>query len=313
VKRRDFLKIVGTSIAAVSLGKSLPLFSQTSGASASANTNDQTVEETPQVVRVENGDPVTLFRTAIKEFGGMSKFVSRGDVVVVKPNIAWDRSPELAATTNPEIVAEIVKHCLEAGAKKVKVFDRTCNNPQRCYTNSQIEEKAAAMGAEVSHIREENFRSLTIKNGELLREWPIYRDYLEADKIINVPIAKHHALAGVTLGLKNLMGVMGGNRGEIHAPIFKKLLDIGSEILPTLTIIDAFRILTRHGPQGGNPNDVKLTKTMVVSPCTISADYATLDLFGLTVDDVPYIKEAIRRGMNKFPAASLKIKKISLS
>jgi uncharacterized protein (DUF362 family) len=233
----------------------------------------------PDVVRIENGEPAALLRAALQKMGGMGRFISRGDVVVIKPNIGWDRPPELAANTNPELVAELVKECLQAGAKRVKIFDRTCNNPLRCYANSGIEAAAAAVGAEVSHIDESRFKEISLKSGEVLKTWPIYQDYLEADKIINVPIAKHHGLSRLTLGLKNLMGVMGGSRGQLHNNFQKKLIDVVSEILPTLTVIDAYRILTDNGPSGGYPADVKLTRTLVMSPCPVAADMAVLDLF----------------------------------
>jgi uncharacterized protein (DUF362 family) len=191
--RRDFLKystIAGAG--SVLLGNPLKLFA-----------------ENPNAVLVTGGEPVDLITAAMDSFGGISTFVSKGDVVVVKPNIGWDRAPEYAANTNPELVSEIVKMCMDAGVAKVKVFDRTCNNPQRCYRNSQIEELSKKYGADVKQIRDFKFKKISLPEGEILKEWPIYQDYLEADKVINVPVAKHHSMAKITLGLKNLMGVMG--------------------------------------------------------------------------------------------------------
>ncbi|OPX33656.1 hypothetical protein B1H10_05390 [candidate division KSB1 bacterium 4484_188] len=267
----------------------------------------------PQAVTVTGGEPEQLVEEALKAFGGMNTFISRGDVVVVKPNIGWDRAPQFAANTNPEVVSAVVKACFEAGAKKVKIFDRTCNNPLRCYRNSHIEQMAKKLGADVQQIRSNKFKTIALPDGEILKEWPVYQEYLEADKVINIPVAKHHSLARVTLGLKNLMGVMGANRGEIHNHFSQKLIDIDAHILPSLTIIDAYRILLRNGPSGGNLNDVKLTKTLIMSSCTPTADRLALDLFGLNIDDVPYIKEAFRRGLNKFDPAKLRLKSINLS
>ena len=297
MKRREFIKIAGVAAAALYGVHDNLLLAQNS---------------TPDVVRVTGGEPVSMLQTALNEFGGLKTFISKGDVVVVKPNIGWDRAPELAGNTNPDLIAEIVKQCLALGAKKVKIFDRTCNNPQRCYATSLIEEKAVEAGAEVTHVEDNLFKMVPLKNGRILKEWPTYQEYLEANKIINVPIAKHHRIAGVTLGMKNLMRVMGGTRGDIHTPFSTKLLDIVSEILPTLTIIDAYRILTANGPSGGSPDDVKLTKTLVVSPCTVSADASILDLFGLTVGQVEHVKEAYERGLAKYDASKLKVKQISL-
>jgi uncharacterized protein (DUF362 family) len=244
--------------------------------------------------------------------GGITRFISRGDVVVVKPNMGWDRAPQFAANTNPDLIAAVIHECLNAGAKTVKVFDRTCNNPLRCYTNSQIEEKARAAGAEVTQIRENRFVDKAI-NGEVVKEWSVYKDYLEADKVINVPIAKHHSLSRVTLGMKNLMGVLGGNRGDIHNEFNKKIVDIDRTILPSLTIIDAYRILTANGPVGGNLAHVKQARTLIMSPCIVCADYLALDLFGLKVEDVGVVSEALKRGLNKFDVKSLNVKRVRLS
>ncbi|UCH62804.1 MAG: DUF362 domain-containing protein [Fidelibacterota bacterium] len=269
-------------------------------------------EPVPDVVWVESGEPAELVNRAAEAFGGMGRFISKGDVVVVKPNIGWDRIPESAANTNPDLVAQIVRLCLDTGAKRVKVFDRTTNNPLRCYRNSQIETKAEAAGAKVLQVRDHRFKSVTLRQGSVLKEWPIYRDYLEADKVINVPVAKHHSMCNVTLGLKNLMGVMGGPRGEIHNGFDTKLVDITSEILPTLTIIDAYRIMTGNGPSGGSMSDVDKRRTLIMSPCTVTADYVSASLFKIEPDRVGYIREAVSRGVNRYDVSNLNIKKISL-
>lgn len=312
MKRRDLLRLMGTTMLACTAGRFGRVFAQTPEGAAASGAVTSAGGAFPDVVMVEKGDPAQLLAAALKEMGGMGRFVQPGDVVVVKPNIGWDRAPEQAGNTNPDLVAEVVRECLKAGAKKVRIFDHTCNTAQRCYTNSGIQEKAEAAGAEVSHIDPERFKMTALKKGTLLKEWPIYSDYLEATKVINVPIAKHHGLARVTLGLKNLMGVMGGSRGEIHAP-FSKLVDITSEILPTLTIIDAFRMLMDHGPSGGNLSDVKEARTLIMSPCTVAADHAALPLFGITTAEVPYLKEAADRGLNRVDLKNLQMKKVSLS
>ena len=297
--RRDFLRTAGSGVFGTALFAS-SLETMFAGPAS------------PHVAWIENGEPAQLLAAALKEFGGMQQFISRGDVVVVKPNMGWDRAPQYAANTNPDLVAALVRECLNAGAKTVKVFDRTCNNPLRCYTNSQVEARAREAGADVSQIRENKFVAKSI-NGEIIKEWPIYRDYLEADKVINVPIAKHHSLSRVTLGLKNLMGVMGGNRGDLHNGFTQKIVDIDRTILPTLTIIDAYRILTANGPVGGNLAHVKTPRTLIMSPCLVSADYTALSLFDLTMDDVDVVKEAAKRGLQKYDLRSLNVKKVRLA
>jgi uncharacterized protein (DUF362 family) len=267
----------------------------------------------PDAVWVEGAEPSDLLSKAIDIYGGMGNFISKGDVVVVKPNIGWDRAPEFAANTNPILVAEVAKKCIEAGAKKVRIFDRTCNNPIRCYKNSKIEELSKEIGADVEQIHKIKFKDISLPNGEILKKWPVYKDYLEADKVINIPIAKHHSLSRISVGLKNLMGVMGGNRGDIHNHFSKKLIDIDAEILPTLTIIDGYRILTRNGPSGGNLNDVKLPKALIMSPCTVTADILALELFDLKLQQVSHIQEAITRGLNKFDPKQLSVERVTLN
>ena len=270
-------------------------------------------DQVPHAVWVENAEPEQLLNESLKVFGGMSAFISPGEVVVVKPNIGWDRAPQFAATTNPDLIKAIVRSCYEAGAKKVLVFDHTCNNPRRCYKNSKIAELAESVDAEVIQVRKNRYENLTIADGKLIDQWPIYQDYLEADKIINVPIAKHHSLCRVTLGMKNLMGVMGGNRGSLHSDFDIKLIDIVSKIMPDLTIIDGYRILTSNGPVGGNVDDVVLKRTLIVSPCLVSADYLALDLFNLDVKEVGYLKEALARGISKYDVKRLQVQRINLA
>ena len=175
-----------------------------------------------------------------------------------------------------------------------------------------FKEKAEAAGAQVFHVRENKYDMVKIPNGKVIKEWPIYGDYLKADKVINVPVAKHHSLSKVSLGMKNLMGVMGDNRGSIHADFTHKMVDIASVILPTLTIIDAYRILTGNGPQGGNPADVKMMKTLIMSPCVVAADVEAVRLFGHTVKDVKHVNEAVNRGLSKFDMNKLDVKTIKL-
>ena len=157
------------------------------------------------LVKVINDSPAILARTAVEKLGGMSKFVSTGDKVVVKPNIGWDRSPAQAANTNPEVVAEVIKMCLEAGANDVQVFDNTCNTAKRCYNNSGIAQAAKDAGAKVSFIMDKFFTKVKIPDGKMLKSWEFYRPALEADKYINVPVLKHHGLSSITVGLKNIM------------------------------------------------------------------------------------------------------------
>ncbi len=261
------------------------------------------------VVVAEGTDYPAITRKAIAALGGMKKFVKAGDVVVVKPNIGWDRSSELAANTHPLVVRTVVEECLAAGAKKVKVFDNTCNDSRRCYVNSGIEGALKGMkNVECKQIETERFRKVTL-NGTFLKEWELYDEALSANVYINVPVAKHHGLSKLTLGLKNVMGIMGGNRGYIHRNLEVALADVNAHVKSHLTIIDATRILTAHGPQGGNIADVKVLNKVIASTDTVAADAFATTLFGLLPADIPVTVAAYKRGLGEMNLDKIRIVK----
>ena len=211
----------------------------------------------PEMTIITGDDPAQLARQALEELGGVRRFIARGDVVLLKPNIGWDRTPEQAANTNPDVVAEIILHCLNAGARRVVVTDVSCNDPRRCFQRSGIAEAAQLAGAEVRLPDPSMFKEVDLQ-GEVLRAWPVLDLFLNADKIINIPIAKHHSLTGTTLGMKNWYGMLGGPRHQLHQRIHESLVDLADFVRPTLTVIDSYRILVRNGPTGGNLQDVLL-------------------------------------------------------
>lgn len=263
------------------------------------------------VARGAGKSPAAITKAAIDAMGGIKKFISRGDVVVIKPNMSWDRLPEQAANTNPEVVATVVKLCFEAGAKKVKLFDRSVSDPRRCYKQSGITDAVSSLGAEVTYIDERRFRDISIK-GQVLKSWPLYQDVFEADKIINIPIAKHHSLARLTMAMKNWMGVMGGSRGRIHQKIGESLADLALVIKPTLTVLDAIRILTANGPQGGNLDDVKKIDTVIVGIDQVAVDSYGATLFGIKGSDLSYVKAAASAGIGTMDLSKLKIKTLNV-
>lgn len=250
-----------------------------------------------------------ITRSAVDLLGGMKKFVSRGDIVVVKPNMAWDRTPEQAANTNPEVVAAVVKMCFEAGAKKVKVFDRPVNDPRRCYVQSGIADAVRTLGADVDFMEERRFRDMPVK-GTVLKTWPLYSDIFEADKVINVPIAKHHGLATLTMGMKNWMGVMGGSRNKIHQRLDESLVDLSLTIKPALTVLDAVRILLNNGPQGGSLADVKKTDTVIAGTDPVAIDSYGATLFGKKGSDLGYVRLAGQAGLGSMELNRLVIRKL---
>ena len=266
----------------------------------------------PELVIAQGESPQALVQRALLEMGGMGRFVARGDTVVVKPNIAWDRSPEQAATTNPDVVAEVVRQCLAAGAGSVIVTDVSCNDAQTCFERSGIAAAAKSAGAEVVLPEPRFFTQVDLK-GDTLGVWPVLEPFLDAHKLINVPIAKHHSLTGVTLGMKNWYGLIGGNRSRLHQRIHESLVDLTAFARPTLTILDGYRVLMRSGPTGGDLEDVELKKTLLVSTDPVAIDaYAAKAWWNIDVPRLRFLRLAEARGLGRSDFAALRTKVLTV-
>jgi uncharacterized protein (DUF362 family) len=306
VGRRDFLKGAATcTLAAAS-------YEIISGLGPLGELGEAWAAESakPVIAVAKKGAPEAMARAAVKALGGMGKFVGRGDVVIVKPNIGWDRTVEQAANTNPDVVKAVVKMCLEAGAKKVRVMDRTCNDPRRCYKRSGIKDAVESIGnpaVSVEYVDERNFVTKQIKGGKSLTEWTFCKDAFEADKLINVPIAKHHNAARLTMSLKNIMGLLGGNRGNIHRELDRNIAELNTVMKFDLVVLDAVRILTANGPQGGRLQDVKETNVVVAGKDPVAIDSYAATLFGITGYDVPHVVYA-----NELKLGQIDLKKVKI-
>ncbi len=254
----------------------------------------------PEMAIIQGDDPAQLTRKAVEGLGGIRRFVSRGDIVVIKPNIGWDRTPEQAANTNPQVVVETVRLCLDAGAKRVIVTDVSCNEPRRCFQRSGIADAAQRAGGEVILPDPSRFKEVDL-HGDVLHAWPVFDAFLNADKIINIPIAKHHGLTGTTLGMKNWYGILGGQRNQLHQRIHESLVDLADFMRPSLTILDCYRILIRNGPTGGNLEDVLLKKTLVAGTDPVALDaYVAKAYWNLDVSALPYLRLAAKRGLGTY-------------
>lgn len=240
--------------------------------------------------------PTQLAERAVQALGGMQRFISRGDRVVIKPNIGWDRTPLQAANTNPELVAAVVTMALHAGAREVVVTDASCNEPGRCFQRSGIWTRAERAGAQIVLPADHRFRAMRLR-GEVLDEWPIYRTLIEADKVINLPVAKHHNLAKYTGAMKNWYGVLGGRRNRLHQSIDVSIADLATFMRPTLTIVDAIRVLLRNGPQGGNVDDTERKDTVIASTDQVAADAFGCTLIGQRPERLPYLRMGLERGI----------------
>jgi uncharacterized protein (DUF362 family) len=323
VDRRDFLRnmaLAGASVACLDLGGcGKEGGGDTAGEAAGYAMKGRFEKAVGLAVARGGDDPAALVRAAMDAVGGMKKFVSAGDMVVVKPNIGWNRNPEQAANTNPFVVEEVVRMCMDAGARKVKVFDSPCNPARRTYRMSSIEEAAKRAGADVIFMDERKFKDVSIPEGVALKSWNMYTEAFETDVLINVPILKHHSMARVTMGMKNLMGLLGGNRSAIHPGFDQKLADVNTVLVPHLTVMDAFRVLKAHGPNSGNPDDVDLARHVIVGTDPVAVDSYGAELFGrvtgrsLTGADIGYIRIGHEMGLGEIDLGKVEVNEIELT
>ena len=281
-----------------------------------AKTKEQ--EKTPDLVAVMGGEPVAMYTKAMESLGGMGKYVKRGQKVVVKPNIGWDRTPEEGANTSPELVTAIIKDCLSVGASEVIVFDRTCDEWQACYKNSGIEAAAKAAGAKVVFGHEERYyKEVTLPKGVRLKTAKIHEAIIDCDVWFNVPVLKHHGSAKATIAMKNYMGIV-WDRGVMHSNNLQQCIaDLASyDKRPALNIVDAYRVMTQNGPKGKSIDDVQLGKALFVSHDMVAVDTAAVNFFNqfrtLTIADASHISlgEQLQLGTTKLE--NLKIERIRL-
>ena len=261
---------------------------------------------------VHGADPAAITQRAITALGGIERFVRPGDDVIIKPNICVAyHPPEYAATTNPQVVAALVSLCLGAGAKRVRVMDSPFGGTaEQAYSISGIEAAVKAAGGQMELMSSFKFGDVPIPQGQDIHEWPVYQDALQA-VLIDVPIAKHHGMARLTLGTKNLMGLI-QDRGSIHRNMGQRLADLSSLLRPALTVIDAVRILMDNGPTGGDLNDVKQTDLVIASHDIVAADAYATRLFGLQPSDISYIGASARMGLGTMDLAGVQIEELSL-
>ncbi len=250
----------------------------------------------PVLAVVHGTQPEAMVREAIGRLGGIGRFVAKGDRVLIKPNVGWDRQPEQAANTNPEVVGAVARLCREAGASRVWVTDVSLNDPSRSFFRSGIRAAAERAGADVKLATPDDF-VVTDMGGSLLRTWPVSRFFHEADKLINVPIVKHHSLSGATLAMKNWYGVLGGRRNQLHQDIHASIVDLASAVRPTLTVMDAVRVLKRNGPTGGSLADVAVEDTVIVGLDEVAMDAYSLRFLGIEPAAVPYLAMGESRGL----------------
>ena len=327
LSRRDFIKNllkIGSGAAAIGAlgslaacaGESVPP-SASPPASGTAPAQQPTVIPAPPgrayLAAARGANPGQIVRAAVMALGGMERFVQKGNDVIIKPNICVDYyTYDYAVTTNPEVVGELVKLCIAAGAGRVRVMDQPFGGTARqAYDRTGIAKAVTGAGGEMEIMSKMKFKDIAIPDGRDLKKWSVYADALDTDVLINVPIAKHHSLGRLTLGMKNLMGLI-EERGQFHFNLGQRVADLTSLLRPELTVVDAVRILTNHGPTGGSLSDVKLMNTVIASHDIVAADTYAAGLFGLTGEDVPSIRAAVAMGLGTADLKSVKVEEISV-
>jgi uncharacterized protein (DUF362 family) len=278
-------------------------------AAKAAATNKRFIVE--GIGKTDNFTVKGLIKKVFDAAGGMKRFVSKGDVVVIKPNISWARPPHLAATTNPEVLRGVVELCQAAGAKKVRIADNTIEDAKFCFTVSKASAVSQKTGAELIYPSSSLMREMKLQ-GQCLDVWPVFLPLVEADKVINLPVAKDHILSSLTLGMKNWFGAIGGRRGALHKDIHSNIVDLAHFFKPTVTLIDATRIITRNGPSGGSTSDVAQKNTLILSDDPVAADAKAALLFGKRPQDIGYIRLAKKWGLGTDDSAKLLQKKVGL-
>lgn len=265
------------------------------------------------LVAIKGGEPDVMFDKAIQSLGGMKAFVKKGQKVVVKPNIGWDAVPERAANTNPILVKRIIQHCLDAGAKDVYVFDHTCDNWKRCYSNSGIESAVKDAGGKmVSAESESYYQKIEIKHGKKLTSAKVHELILESDVFINVPILKHHSSADLTISMKNLMGNV-WDRGYWHRnDLHQCIADFSSFRKPDLNVVDAYFVMKRNGPRGVSKEDVITLKSQIISTDIVAADAAAAKLFNAAPENIDYIRIAHQMKIGNMNLDQLNINRIKI-
>ena len=311
--RRKFLRSVALTGAALTTMKeadAMSILTQSFETTNAASNYD--------LVAVLGGEPEDMFRKAIAEMGGMSKFIKKGDKVCVKPNIGWDQPIEMAANTNPKLITEIIKQCFDAGASQVRVFDHTCDDWRKSYANSGIEEAARNAGAEVVPAHQESYyRSVSLPKGRSLKSTKIHQAILDSDKWINVPVLKNHGGAQLTISMKNYMGIV-WDRGFFHANDLQQCIaDVCTyEKKPVLNIVDAYRLMKTSGPRGRSLSDVVLSKGLFISPDIVAVDTAAANFFNqareMPLENVTHISKGQELGVGSMDLDKLNIKRVRI-
>ncbi len=264
----------------------------------------------PPLVVARGREPALMVQAALAAMGGMGRFVRPGEAVLVKPNMAWDRAPEQGANTHPDVVAEIVRQCRAAGARQVIVADHPVHDAGRTAQRSGIGEAARTAGAQLVLPRGSGFERAEI-GGAVLDAWDVLSVLFGVDRLINVPVVKHHSLSLLTCGIKNHMGLVGGSRGRLHQEIHGSVVDLAAAFRPTLTVVDATRVMLRNGPTGGRLEDVRPGDAVAAGTDPVACDAWAARELGLDPREVDHIVQAEGRGLGRVAAGAGRVAEVA--
>lgn len=265
----------------------------------------------PVLTIARGRERATTIRAAIDALGGIERFVKKGETVLLKPNVAFDRPPSLCATTHPEAVRAVAQLVREAGAGRILVADNPINSPAGCFLKSGIQAVADQMGLECVYPTSGSFETFSM-DGRVLTRWPLFHEPLEqADKVIGLAPAKDHNLSRASLTMKNWYGLLGGRRSQFHQDIHRVIADFARMIRPTFVVLDGIEVLKSNGPTGGRLSDVKTMNTVIAGTDMVAVDTAGYELM-LERDpaELDYVHRAAERGLGRTDWRELNYKEV---
>ncbi len=266
------------------------------------------------VVIARDMTPEELVRAAVDKYGGISSWVRPGDVVVIKPNLAWARQPAVGATTSPEVLAAVIALCIEAEAKRTVVAEHSCDTAKVTFDMSGARQVCSEWGVPLVSLENESmYQEVALPAGTNIKTDQVARDILDCDVYINLPILKTHSATVATMALKNQMGAV-WDRGAYHRSgaesspglnLHQNIVGLAASLRPTLNIVDATRVLLTGGPKG--PGKVEERNTVLVSADMVAVDAYAATLLGLKPEDIPYIGLAAEAGIGKADLDTIKV------
>ena len=337
MNRRDFLRIGAGVVGAGTLGLlgcgrgrtgerlaagGNPPDGETSDAAQPARVGSNRFQEllgglNAAVASGEDKSPAELVAAALAALGGAEAIVSQGDAVCIKPNLAWERTPQEAACVHPEVLAAVIETCQQAGAGEVLVAEHPCDHAATTFEISGAKEVCSRLRVHLIPLESESlYQEVQLPAGVNIKRDRIARDILECDVLINVPTLKVHSATGITAAMKNQMGAIfdrpryhrAASGGPRDVNLHQNITDLASGLRPTLNILDATRALTTSGPKG--PGIVKQTGTIIAGSDIVAVDALAARLLGFDPGDIAHIKLGANAGLGEIDEANMTLARV---